>query len=113
MTTPRVFAPQVPSRYDTATRLWIPTINMEPARKHGELVVVLPPNANRLHTAPLVQAMRERMADYGPEDALVAVGDPTLIAIGAVIAARATGGRLRMLKWDRMAGDYLLAEVVL
>lgn len=108
---PRVFAPQIPSRYDSATRLWVPTMNMDPATKHGELVVMLPPNANRMHTAPLVAAMREQMSDFGPQDALIAVGDPTLIAAAAMIAARKTGGPVRMLKWDRMAGDYLAVEV--
>ena len=108
---PRVFAPQIPSRYDSATRLWVPTMNMDPATKHGELVVMLPANANRMHTAPLVAAMRERLLDFGPADALVAVGDPTLIAAAALIAARKTGGAVRMLKWDRMAGDYILVEV--
>lgn len=108
---PRVFAPQVPSRYDSATRLWVPTMNLEPAHKYGEVVVILPPNANRLHTAPLIAAMRERMADFCEKDSLVAVGDPTLIAAAALIAARKTGGAVRMLKWDRMAGDYLLVEV--
>lgn len=107
----RVFAPQVPSRYDAATRLWVPTMNMDPAKKHGEVVIMLPPNANRMHTAPLVAAMRDQMADYADSDALIAVGDPTLIAAAAMIAARKTGGRIRMLKWDRMAGDYITVEI--
>ena len=108
---PRVFAPQVPSRYDSATRLWIPTMNMAPARKYGELVVLLPANANRLHTSPLIAALREGMSTFRAEDALIAVGDPTLIAAATLIAARKTGGAVRMLKWDRMMGDYILVEV--
>lgn len=111
-TKPRVFAPQVPARYDTATRLWVPTMNLDPAKKHGELITILPPGANRLHTSPLVAAMREKMSDFQPEDILIAVGDPTLIAAGAMIAMRRVGGHpVKMLKWDRMAGDYLLVEV--
>ena len=86
---------------------------MEPAKRHGELVVMLPPGASRLHTAPLVQVLRERMAGYGADDLLVALGDPSLIAAAAVLAVRATGGLLRMLKWDRLAKDYVLVEVKL
>lgn len=111
MNKPRAFAPQIPSRYDTATRLWIPTMNLDQAKRHGEVVVMLPANANRLHTAPLVAAMREQMADFNAEDSLIAVGDPTLIAAAALIAARKTGGKVRMLKWDRMSGDYIAVEV--
>lgn len=107
---PRVFAPQIPSRYDAASKLWIPTMNMDPAKKHGELLVMLPANANRLHSAPLIAAMREQMRDFSDADALIAVGDPTLIAAAALIAAKRVQ-RVRMLKWDRMAGDYLLVEV--
>lgn len=108
---PKVYAPQIPSRYDAATRLWIPTMNMDPAKKYGELLVMLPANANRLHTAPLVAAMREQLAGFRAEDSLIAVGDPTLIAAAALIAARKTGGTVRMLKWDRMSGDYIAVEV--
>jgi hypothetical protein len=53
------------------------------------------------------------MAGYGADDLLVALGDPSLIAAAAVLAVRATGGLLRMLKWDRLAKDYVLVEVKL
>ena len=104
----RVFAPQQPSRFDTSTRLWIPTMNMQPAAKYGELVVLLPPNANRLHTVPLLEALKAGMADW-----LVAVGDPSLIAAAACIASRKTGGILRLLKWDRLTSDYIAAEMTI
>ena len=107
----RVFAPQQPSRFDTSTRLWIPTMNMEPARKHRELVVLLPPNANRLHIMPLLTALREGMATYTADDWIVAVGDPSLLAAAACIAARKTGGLLRILKWDKMSSDYIAMEM--
>lgn len=108
---PRVFAPQVPSRFDHATRLWVPAVNISPAERHGDLVVMLPPEANRMHTAPLVAAMKERMRDYGADDFLIAVGDPSLIAAAACIAAVKAGGVLRMLKWDRLTSDYVPVEV--
>lgn len=109
----RVFAPQLPSRFDATTRLWIPTMNMHAAERFGELIVLLPPNANRLHTAPLLEALKERMADFTAEDWLVAIGDPSLIAAAACLAARKTGGLLRLLKWDRMTSDYLPTEMKL
>lgn len=108
---PRVFAPQQPSRFDTATKLWIPTMNMAAAERYGELVVMLPPNANRLHTAPLLQALKEKMADFTADDWLVAVGDPSLIAAASCIATLKTGGLLRLLKWDRLTSDYIAVEM--
>lgn len=109
----RVFAPQQPSRFDTSTRLWIPTMNMQPAAKYGELVVLLPPNANRLHTVPLLEALKTGMSDFTKDDWLVAVGDPSLIAAAACIAIRKTGGVLRLLKWDRLTSDYIAAEMTI
>lgn len=109
----KVYAPQLPSRFDASTRLWIPSINIDPARKFGEVVVMLPPNANRAHTAPLVQAMREQMRDYTADDYVIAVGDPSLIAVAACIAAKKAQGTLRMLKWDRQMANYIPVEIQL
>jgi len=109
----RVFAPQQPSRFDTATRLWIPTMNMQAAEKYGQLVVLLPPDANRLHIVPLLEALKSGMVTFGADDWLVAVGDPSLIAAAACIAVRKTGGLLRLLKWDRLTSDYIAAEMTI
>lgn len=107
---PKVYAPQVPSRYDAATKLWVPSINLVPANQFGQLVVMLPPNANRLHISPLVTALKEQMKDFGPEDYIVAVGDPSLIAAASCIAVRKTQGLLRILKWDRQTSSYIPVE---
>lgn len=107
---PKVYAPQVPSKYDAATKLWVPSINLDPAKAFGDLVVMLPPNANRLHINPLVVALREQMKDFSAEDHVIAVGDPSLIAAAACIAAKKTGGLLRVLKWDRQSSSYLSVE---
>lgn len=106
----KVYAPQVPSKYDPATKLWVPSINLEPASSFGEIVVMLPPNANRLHINPLIAALREQMKDYTEEDYVVAVGDPSLIAAVSCIAVRKTGGLLRILKWDRQTSSYIPVE---
>lgn len=110
---PKVYVPQQPSRFDAASRLWVPTVNLAPAEEYGDVVVMLPPNANRLHTAPLVAAMREQMRDFSGEDFIVAVGDPSLLAAAAVIAANKAGGVLRILKWDRIGSKYLPVEMSL
>jgi len=109
----KVFVPQQPSRFDAATRLWIPTVNLDPAKEYGDVEVMLPPNANRLHTAPLIAALKDKMAGFTDDDYIVAVGDPSLIAAAACIAARKTGGSLKMLKWDRMSRNYISVEIQL
>ena len=108
---PKVFIPQMPSRFDTATNLWIPTVNITPAKRFGDVVVVLPPAASRGGIEVCTHALRQAMEEYTKADFIVALGDPTLYAIAACFAAEQTGGLLRMLKWDRIEHDYLLVEV--
>jgi hypothetical protein len=107
----KVYIPQVPSKFDHGSGLWIPTVNMTAAHRYGEFVEMLPPGANRLATAPLTQALKEKMAGYKKEDYLVAIGDPSIIAISSAIAVDRTSGLLRLLKWDRQTNDYILVEV--
>lgn len=109
----KVFVPQQPSRFDAATRLWIPTVNLDPAKEYGAVEVMLPPNSNRLHTAPLIAALKDKMSEFTEDDYIVAVGDPSLIAAAACIAARKTGGLLKMLKWDRIGRNYISVEIQL
>lgn len=107
----KVFVPQIPSRFDTSTNLWIPTINIRPAESFGEIIVMLPPAAARSGIDACAAVIAERMEDFGAEDYLVAVGDPTLYAVAAVHAAARANGTLRMLKWDRLKSAYVLEEV--
>ena len=107
---PTVYIPQVPSRYDRGLGAWVPTVTTHDAERFGKVVVMLPPEASRLHVSPLLAALRERMSSFGPEDYLLAMGDPTLLAAAAVIASRQSGGDLRLLKWDRMSSSYILVE---
>ncbi len=106
-----VYAPQQPSRFDASYQLWVPTVDLTPARKFGKLNIMLPPNFGMMVGAPLVDALKERMATFRATDYLLAVGDPTLIAAAAGIAALRTGGKLRLLKWDRHTRDYIVIEL--
>lgn len=105
----KVFVPQVPSRFEKGVG-WVPQVDLSAAGKFGEIIVMLPPEANRLHTSPLAAALREKMSDFSKEDYLVAVGDPTIIGVAAALAAVKTGGLLRFLKWDRQTSDYIVTE---
>ena len=110
---PIVYAPQQPSRFDASLEMWIPSMNLNPARRFGDLLVMLPPNLSSMMVAPLVGVLKEKMADFKAEDYLLAVGDPTLIAAAAAIAVRKTGGKLNVLKWDRQTKDYIDVELVI
>jgi hypothetical protein len=105
----RVFAPTLPSRWDAPTKLWIPTLDLKPAERFGDVCVVLPPDAYRAGLGPCLPAMSEAMKDFSEHDYIIAVGDPGFIGAAAILAYKRTG-RLRMLKWDRRADDYFCVE---
>ena len=84
----------------------VPTHNIDAAKKYGDFVIMLPPMATRLALAPLIEVMKEKMADFNGEDYLLAMGDPSIIAAASVIAHQ-KAGCLRMLKWDRRSFDYI------
>lgn len=110
---PIVYAPQQPSKYDAATQLWLPNVNLTPARKFGDLQVMLPPQLNSMMVGPLIEVMKEKMRDFTSRDYVLAVGDPSLIAAAAGIASLKTAGHFNMLKWDRSVKDYIEVELKL
>lgn len=106
-----VYVPHVPSRFDDGTRMWIPTVNIRAAEKYGKLNVMFTPDVSSFSTAPIAAAMRAKMEAFTPNDYVLAVGDPSLIIAMGVYAAKAAGGVLRVLKWDRLVRDYLVVEI--
>lgn len=111
MSSPRVFIPQVPSRYDRTINHWVPTVNLEPAKAYGEIDVLLPPEAGRMLPADLHAVLTRALATMSPEDWIVTTGDPLIMAMTMVIAARQLNGLLRILRWDRQSRTYEPIEV--
>lgn len=109
---PKVYAPLQPAKYDSALEVFVPTMNLDQCCKFGDLVVILPPNANRIQTAPLTALLIDGMKHFTKEDYVIGVGDPTLIGACAALAYQKTG-MLRMLKWDRLSQCYLAVEMKL
>lgn len=109
----KVFVPQEPTRFDPAFNTRVPVVDLRPAAEFGVVQVMLPANASAMFMNPLVTALREKLSSFVSErDYLLAVGDPTLIAIcGAVLARRMD--RFKMLKWDKRQKMYHCVEIEL
>lgn len=112
MKTPKVYITQIPHRRDPETRAFVPSINIAPAAEHGELIVMMPPRASFFATSDLVKQMKEHLQNYDYEagDCLVAMGDPTVIAVAFAILGK-TVGRFTVLKWDRNVSRYLPTHI--
>ena len=108
----KVFITQVPSRRDPETGSIVPTVNIAPAAEHGEVVVMMPPRAPFFNTKDLVDQMWKHLKDYDYEagDSLIAMGDPSVIAVACAILGK-EHKKFIVLKWDRNVGRYLAAHI--
>lgn len=109
----KVFVPQVPSRYDGDIERWVPTVNLDPARKFGELKIMLPPEAGRMAADELVEILEAAMQNITADDWLLATGDPVAMAIAMALAGRNLNGLLRILRWDKRSRSYEAVEVTI
>lgn len=105
---PRVFVPQIPSRRDSESRIWVPTVNIKPAEAFGEVVVLLPPGSQFFAAKEMTRLIKQRLHDesFNETDYLLPLGSPTAMAVTAAIAARRLNGRLNILVWDGQSGTY-------
>lgn len=105
--TPRVFVVQQPAYYDRDKGGFVPKYDLSPASEHGTITFMLGPgNIFRDRLAQAVTQMTHVLHDFGEDDFLLAVGDPVAIAAAVLIAGKRNGGRIKILKWDRIANSY-------
>lgn len=107
----KVYVPSIPTKYDSATDSRIPSINLNPAAKYGQIISCLPMDCDAAIPDQLA-IIQEKISEIGPDDFIVAVGDP--IAIAAAIAySNDMIGMANVLRWDRIQKNYVNIEVIL
>jgi len=80
--------------------------NFRPAGEFGELVTVIPSiRTSNDPNAELVK-IQETLSDYREDDYLLLVGSGEFLAFAGAIAARATGGPIRWLYYDKKNDRY-------
>ena len=109
----RVFAPQLPSRYDSSIQCWVPTVNLDPAKVFGDIEILLPPEASRMPVEDLYSILEPMLSDITKNDWLLAVGDPVVMSIVVAIATDKLDGLLRVLRWDKRTRHYESIELQL
>lgn len=103
----RVFVVQRPAFYSAERKGWVNKYDITPARAFGELIFLLRPgNLYKDQLVSTMASLREALADFGPSDHLLAIGDPVAIAASVLEAGRSNNGQVQMLKFDRFAGGY-------
>lgn len=82
-------------------------MDLTPALRFGdELVVCYPAASTFIDITAVIPPIREKLSSYSPNDSILAVGDPVLIALAALIAGEFSDS-VSMLKWDRKSRKYI------
>lgn len=110
--TGRVFVVQRPAYFDRGERKWVDKYDLSSAEVYGELIFLLNPgNIYRDKLDAAIADMRKQLADFGPGDHIMAVGDPVAIAVATLIASEQNGGSISLLKYDRINRSYASYEI--
>lgn len=107
----RVFVVQNQHRWDRDKQRFEPKFDLTPAEEFGELVYLLSPTAAPFRSEPIIEELREKLADFGPGDHLLLVGNPVLIGFATAIAAEANDGNVSLLQWSGKDQRYIAVEV--
>lgn len=104
----KVYAIQQPKRLDPRTGQLVDHVDLEPAREHGELHLLLQPGAGPFkdldHT---LEELRNGLAEFTDQDVLLLVGNPVLIGLATAIAADLTNGHVTFLQWSGARREYI------
>ena len=84
----------------------VPKFNVLPARKYGELELMLPPGQITLSAGPTVNRLKHKLRNFTDMDYLLLIGDPLAIGLAVAIASNTNRGNVRILKWDRQEKQY-------
>jgi hypothetical protein len=86
--------------------------NISSALDFGEIVTILPPNAQvAFSVAPTVRRAHRVLETFSDDDYLLFIGDPTAMSIVAVVAAQRNNGRFKCLKWDKRERRYIPIQI--
>jgi hypothetical protein len=83
----------------------------------GPLQVVLPSENqitdNRNMKSSIVNLIEETLKDFSDLDYLLLSGDPACIAVCFTVAALNNGGKVKILKWDRLQEAYYSVDLLI
>lgn len=104
---PRVFVVQQPAFFDRVAKKFVSKYDLSPASAHGKLVFILGPgNIFKDRMEQATTQIKHVLSTFTEADSILAVGDPVAIAASVMFAAVRTGGKVKLLKWDRLTTAY-------
>ena len=102
---PTVYVTQEKARKQDG--VWVPEFDISHAAEFGKLEILMPPGQSFFSTVPTIRMLKDKLKDFTEEDYLLPMGDPSIMIAAAMIAGEKTGGRVKLLKWDRFQQTYI------
>jgi hypothetical protein len=106
----KVFITQLVQRFDPGTKLMVPAFDFSAAAQFGELTPILTPDDDPKYIARITDKINSALESFTENDYLLAVGDPSVIAVCAGIILRKQP-TMKLLKWDRQLKIYIQLEI--
>jgi hypothetical protein len=109
----RVFITQIPNRRGE-NNVWLPIIDITPAKKFGEVITLLPAQSRNLQQDELSISLSRLLDEYrfSADDFLMPLGSPALMATASILASRRLRDKpLKLLVWDKQNKAYYCHEV--
>ena len=89
------------------TKAGNPKINIMGASNYGNFKFLLPEFSQMIFSpGPLVYKLRQGLKNFTNNDHLLLTGDPALIGVACSIVSDITGGKYKLLKWDKQESKY-------
>ena len=89
------------------TKAGNPKINIICASNYGDFKFLLPEFSQMIFSpGPLVYKLRQGLKNFTDKDHLLLTGDPALIGVACSIVSDITGGKYKLLKWDKQESKY-------
>ena len=89
------------------TKAGNPKINIMGASNYGNFKFLLPEFSQMVFSpGPLVYKLRQGLKNFTDNDHLLLTGDPALIGVACSIVSDITGGKYKLLKWDKQESKY-------
>ena len=94
------------------TKVGNPKINIMGAAKFGKFKFLLPEDSQIIFSpGPLIYRLRPLLKDFNKDDYLLCTGDPAIIGVACSIVSDITGGKFKLLKWDKQERKYYPIEI--
>jgi len=89
-----------------------PKINIMGATEFGTFKFLLPELSQIIFSpGPLIYKLRQGLKNFKEEDHLLLTGDPAIIGVACSLVSDITGGKFKLLKWDKQERKYYPIEI--